>query len=212
MTNFNKFLVILISFAIIVIRLIYPEIHFDNTSLVLVGVIFILLIFPNPDKLFQRAKKFKLGNFEVELNELNNTIEKIETNISESNKVLFRVAKEEGSQFFKVANDTPTEILKLSVDIEQMIKSVFSVGIRDEKKKPVSLLQSLSIIESKGLITFETSKLIRKFWDIRNQIVHHHDKELHDFELVRFLDIGRRIVRILEIVYESVSDGSINPK
>ena len=95
--------------------------------------------------------------------------------------------------------------------MEQLIKSVFIIGIKDQTRKPLSIQKSISILEDEGLITFDTSFLLRKFWNIRNEIVHN-DIKLSQGEMLRFIDIGLRIIRILKTIYEDISSGRIEPK
>jgi len=211
MTKFIKYIVVLICIGIIIFRFIYPKLNFDLISLVLLGFALFALLVPEPEKLFQRAKKIKLGNFELELNELNQETEKIEEKISEPN-INYPGPEETYGLEFKITEDFPTEILKLSIEIEKITRGVFSIGVRKEQKRPLSVLQSISILESKGLIEKETSLLIRKFWNIRNKVVHGHDIELGRKDMLAFMDIGLRILRILKTIYVRISDGTLDPK
>ena len=103
-------------------------------------------------------------------------------------------------------------ILKLSIEIEKITRSVFMISVRDELKRPLLILESISILESKGLIEKETSSLVRKFWKIRNKIVHGHEITLVSKDMLAFMDIGLRILRILKTVYVRISDGTLDPE
>lgn len=211
MTKFTKYIVVLICIGIIIIRFIYPKLNFDLISLILLGFALSALLISEPNKLFQRAKKIKIGNFELELFELNKATEKIEEEITEPN-INYPGPEETYGFEFKITEDFPTELLKLSIEIEKITQGVFSIGIRDEQKRPLSILQSISILESKGLIEEETSLLIRKFWKIRNKVVHGYDVELGRKDMLAFMDIGLRILRILKTIYVRISDGTLDPK
>lgn len=211
MLNVIRYLIALICIGIIIIRIIFPQINFDLISLTLLGVAFISLIINNPEKLLSRATKIKLGSIEFELKELNQETENVEKHTSESNIKRKKLKKNNDSEF-NLSEDLPTDILKLSIEIEQIIKSVFLIGIAEKHNKPLSIVQSVTILESYQLIDKETSLLIQKFWNIRNKVVHGYNTRLSKKEMLSFLDIGLRVLRILKTVYDKISEGSLEPK
>ena len=211
MIRFRRYIIIIVCIGIIVIRFIYPKLSFDIISLILLGIALVALIIPELEKLFQRAKKIKLGSFELELIELNQETEKVEENIKEPN-IKYPGSTEVYGLGFKITEDFSSDILKLSIEIEKITRSIFSIGIGEVQKRPLSVVQSISILESEGLIEKETSLLIRNFWNIRNKVVHGHDVELNRKEMLAFIDIGLRILRILKTVYLRISDGILNPE
>ncbi|MCD4670270.1 MAG: hypothetical protein K8S14_07480 [Actinomycetia bacterium] len=152
-----------------------------------------------------------MGSIEFELKELNQKTENVENHILESN-IKGKESQKIKEPEFNLSEDFSTDILKLSIKIEQIIKSIFLIGIAEKHNKPLSIVQSVTILESYQVIDKDTFILIKKFWNIRNKVVHGYNTRLTKQEMLSFLDIGLRVLKILETVYDKISEGSLEPK
>jgi hypothetical protein len=60
---------------------------------------------------------------------------------------------------------------------------------------------------TEGIIDNDTANLLQKFWDLRNQLIHDHRFEIKKLDYIAFNDIGIRILKILNVLNNDLSDG-----
>jgi hypothetical protein len=158
-----------------------------------------------------RAKKIKVGNVEVELEELNKKTEGVERTITEQElKFAGLSGNKDPYEFdYTITNDLPTEILKISIDIEKTLRAIYEMALKTREKRPLAVSVLIETLREKGLIDLELTKLLRQFWIFRNNIVHSVSYTVTEKEFLAFADIGIRVLKILIIIQNNNSDGKV---
>jgi len=211
MRKYSRHIIATICLVIIIARLIYPTLNFDVISLTLLGIATLVIIIPHPDKIFERARKIKIGNFEIELEELNNKIEKVEKTITEQElKYAGLGGDKHPFEFdYEISNDLPTEILKISIEIEKTLREIYEMAFKTREKRPLAVSVLIETLREKKVLDIELTKLLRQFWIFRNNIVHAVSYTVTEKEFLSFADIGIRVLKIIKTLQNNISDGTV---
>lgn len=190
--------------------MVFPDLIFDLISISLLAIGTLAVLIKNPEKLFQKAKKIKLGSFELELQELNKETEKVEENLSvetEGSVGLGAPAIDENEELYQITDDYSTDLIRLSVEIEKTLRIIFESHFRSTIKRPLSVGKMIEKLGTENVIDFDTATLLRKFWNLRNQLIHDHKFEIQKMDFIAFNDIGIRILKILKVIKKDLPDG-----
>ena len=181
-----------------------------------VTVLIIILLFYRRIKgllnnLGYRAKKIKVGSVEVELEELNKKTEVVEKTITEQGIKFVGISGHKHPYEFdyKITNDLPTEILKISIDIEKTLGTIYEMALKTREKRPLAVSVLIETLCEKGVIDLELKNLLRQFWVFRNDIVHSVGYTVTEKEFLAFADIGIRVLKILKTLQNNISDGTV---
>lgn len=204
--NISKvpYLIAIFIFLIIIARIIWPNINYDNTSFYLTLLIVILTVFPNIGEILSRIKRFKKGDLEIEiersLNNLTENTEKAEEEIEKLEIPEYEFAlksDETKKRIFEYSKDPRGGLIAIAVEIESMISELVKYYKLSVNTKHMSPIRAIDLLIKKGFVPSQLNSLIRDFWVIRNQIVHRSEFRLTNQQLYRLLDLGMRIVDLL---------------
>lgn len=211
MIKYSRQIIASVCIIIITVRLIFPKLNFDIISLTLLGIAVLAIIIPQPDKLFKRTKRIKLGGFELELEELNKSTEKLEEKIQEQEPKSPRISGFENSMDFefKFSDDLHTDTLKISIDIEKTLREIYEMALKTKQNRPLAVSELIETLREKKIIDLELTKLLRQFWIFRNNIVHSISYVVTKQEFLSFADIGLRVLKILKTIQNNISDGTV---
>ena len=207
MNRFSKYIIALICVAVIIFRIIYPELNFDLISLALLAIATLALLIHKPEKIFGRTKKIKFGSFELELQELNKEIEEIEEKIAAKKDQPVglsgpRTNTTDKSNF----NDIPLDPLSISIEIGNVLTSIFNKSVEANENRPLSLIKMIDKLYRDKIIDAETAHMIKNFWFIRNNIIHNPTIHLDEKEYLSISDSGIRILNILVAIDKNIQD------
>lgn len=189
--------------------MLFPELTFDLISVSLLAIGTLALLIKNPKKLFDKAKKIKLGSFELELQELNEETEKVEENLeveTDGPVGLGAPAIDDNEELYQISDDYSTDLIRLSVEIEKTLRIIFERHFKSTEKRPLSVGRMIEKLGTENVIDYDTNKLLRKFWNLRNELIHNHKFEIQKMEFIAFNDIGIRILKILKVLKKGLSD------
>ncbi|MBA7498163.1 hypothetical protein ES704_03437 [subsurface metagenome] len=189
---------------IIIARIIWPNINYDDTSFYLTLLAVIILVIPNIGELLSRIKRFKKGDFEIEieskLNYLTEKTEKAEEDIEKLEIAKFEFKSkpyEARKRIMEYTKDPRGGLIAIAVEIESMISELLTYYKLSINVKYLSPIRAIDVLVKKRLVSSELQSLIRDFWVIRNQVVHHSEFLLTNKQLYRLLDLGIRILDLL---------------
>lgn len=211
-----RYIAICLCLLIIFLRIYYPNMNFDDTSLKLLLISIFLLIIPEFRILLERIKKIKKGDFEVLLGEISKLEDKtsvaeatIGTEGTKSNIIYEDISSELKSKLIEMASDPRGSLMMLAIEIEGKIRSLASMTDIEDVKRPGSVIQLLRIMTRQNIIPSEVMPIFQDFWKIRNKIIHEGYK-LENDNLYSLVDLGLRILRLIpsKIVHSEIS-GSI---
>ena len=157
-----------------------------------------------------RAKRIKVGGIEVELEELNKKTEVLEKIISDKG-LNFKGQgglKQPLDFNYKITSDLPTEILKISIEIEKTLRSIYDATMKGDKKGPLAVSVLIESLRENKVIDLELTKLLRQFWMFRNSIVHAVSYTVTEKEFLAFVDIGIRVLKILKTTQSNIGDNN----
>ncbi|MCG8806539.1 hypothetical protein G1K75_12860 [Tenacibaculum finnmarkense] len=209
MKKSSRYIISIICLTVIILRLIFPKLNFDLISLSLLAIATLAIIINKPEKILEKTKKIKLGSFELELKELNKKTEQIEeiTTVEKEEPIGLSgpiISREKTD--FEISTDFLTDILKLSIEIEKTLREIYESHFQTSKKSPLSVIKLIEKLKSEEVINQETSNLLRKFWNLRNQAIHDHNFQIDRKDFMSFTDIGIRILKILKTMKNNKSD------
>ena len=102
-------------------------------------------------------------------------------------------------------NDVRATFLTISIEIEKTIRDLYllvSDNYKNERKFQVSAM--IETLRQRDVFDMELTLLLRKFWMFRNGIVHAIKYDISEKEFKSFVDIGVRILRILNIIEQKL--------
>lgn len=189
---------------IIIARIIWPNINYDDTSFYLTLLAVIIFVIPNIGELFSRIKRLKKGDFEIELesklNNLTEKTEKAEEDIEklEIEKFEFKSKPDEiRKRIMEYTKDPRGGLISIAIEIESMISELATYYQLFKNAKHVSPIRTIDVLTKRELVPNELQSLIRDFWIVRNQAVHRSEFQLTNQQLYRLLDLGIRILDLL---------------
>lgn len=199
-----KYIIAFICILIVVIRNLIPSIIFDNNSLILLIVAFIILIIPDTKEIFGRLKKIKKGDIELEfeskLNKLNAATERAEKLLDKPGLKLQRstgISPVVSRKIAQASLDPRASLLILAIEIEQAARALVEESKIPESKRFYSVPRMLEVLVSEKKLPKDVVASFRDFWSIRNQVVHGIHFELSERQLYELVEIGVRILKLL---------------
>jgi uncharacterized protein YutE (UPF0331/DUF86 family) len=200
--NFFRYSLVLICFALIILRILIPNINFDQLSLYLLIIATVLLLFPYINDWISNIKKIKIGNYEIEIgnavNKLDRDTSRLEESIKEEKKY------PELSYDFKkllagASADPRGALLIVAIEIESIVRKLAEKAHIEfgSTTKLVIELSKRKIIDEKILPIF------KDFWNIRNRIVHGPSEKVSENIIYELTYLGYRILTLLSLTKDS---------
>ena len=134
------------------------------------------------------------------MNYLTEKTEKAEEDIEklEIAKFEFKSKPYEASKrIMEYTKDPRGGLIAIAVEIESRISELLTYYKLSINVKYLSPIRAIGVLVRKRLVSSELQSLIRDFWVIRNQVVHHSEFLLTNKQLYRLLDLGIRILDLL---------------
>ena len=204
--GFRRYLVPVLCGLIIVFRIIWPDIRFDQISILLFIVGVVVLLIPDVGEVVARIKKIKTPNYEVELEndlkQLADKAEKVEKEVETALEDPYTVdlSASELHQIVPEVGDEPRgKLVALAVQIEAAALALAEYYRIPSVKKLTSVVKVADELAKRELVPGELTALIRGFWVVRNRAVHSTDFELTDEGLYKVLDLGIRILKLFSL-------------
>lgn len=149
--------------------------------------------------------------FKSELKKLKNETEKLEVETEPKeleeidtpgdNNIRFRTAKNQDAYN---AVDTTLEIIKLSVEIEKTLRLFSSKMFYDENQITIPSFKLVDRLVAEEYIEKEFLTTFKRFWKIRNLIVHGMDIDITHSETMSFIESGRQILNFLKFKLKDI--------
>jgi len=203
--HMNQIIIISICFLIIIARIIFPSMIFDNISLWVLCIGILSLLIPDIGELFGRIKKLKKGDIEIEfiskVLQLAENTEKVEEELL-SNESLYEysgIPENVKMRIEQNLNNPRAALITLAVEIESVLRNIarkYNINKQDKYFSPKTVVNKLL---TEKLISNQTYNLFNEFWFVRNTAVHSRDFEPSQYELYKLVDIGIRILGLLQI-------------
>lgn len=108
--------------------MVFPNLTFDLLSVSLLAIGTLAILIKNPEKLFQKAKKIKIGSFELELQELNEETKNVEENLSVETDGLIGLGGtviNDNEELFQITDDYSINLIKVSIEMEKYLRIIF---------------------------------------------------------------------------------------
>ena len=189
---------------LIVVRMIWPNLEIDQTTLWLLAIAAIAIILS-----VLPITKIKIGDFEAEFDRALNALEKqiVESESTAEPAKHARVEVKKSTttwrqEFFheyrailNSASSNFEKVVSAAILIEKLLLSVaavFELSSERALRGPSVIVRTLV---SQELITQEEASAFKTCWDIRNRVVHGEYGELSDAQTARALDLGWRLVK-----------------
>jgi hypothetical protein len=204
-----RYLVAIIGFGIIVIRIVFPEWKIDNTTLILFVFSSLLLTinskYLNFSKLRELFESIKIGNIDLKFREMNEDLIQVEETTTFDSKL-----RQKDYEFLQASwsvsgtpdTDPHLEIVNVAQEIESFISDIWYNSNLDSEKS-LSIINQVQKLNSNNVIDDKLSQIITKYWKMRNRVVHEIQFKLSGNKLYLILDTGYRILRILRAIEAS---------
>lgn len=194
---------------IIIFRIIFPETNFDSISLGLLVICIFWICIDDPEQFFSRIRKIKFPFLEMELGSIETRTDKIEkemkikkdisVGLSGSAEELEKYSHKEESYFH-------TNILDLSFGIENSLRKMYQEHFKTTVNQSISVVNLIEILTRESVLNSEISDLLKRFWSVRNEIVHNQSVRVGERNLMYFINIGLRISSILKAIIGNQTD------
>ncbi|CAM1350170.1 conserved hypothetical protein [Tenacibaculum ascidiaceicola] len=189
--------------------MVFPKLTFDLISLSLLAIGTFAILINEPEKLLKRTKKIKLGSFELELEELNKEIKKVEESLFvKADKAigLGSPSIRNNEETYQITDDYSMDLIRLSVEIEKTLRIIFEEHFKLSETRPLSIMIMVEKLREGNVIDYDTAKSLQKFWKLRNELIHNHKFEIKKKDFIAFNDIGIRVLKILKAFRMGFSD------
>ncbi|MEK4853889.1 hypothetical protein NST04_28900 [Paenibacillus sp. FSL H7-0756] len=203
-STWNKGILLLLCFSIIILRMFFKDLNFDNTSLYILIFIGVIILIPDLKDLLLRIRKVKKGDFELEigeaLSELKEDVNKVEEKLETDPAPKANYSNDPPDMMkyiIELANEPRALILITSAEIEKRIRNLgFEADVeKNDDKMPVFML--MKRLFNYGVIPEELIPLYRNFQKIRNLVAHGKGEEISNAELYEVSELGIRILSLI---------------
>lgn len=201
-------IVALAAVLVIIERILFPQLVFDSTSLILFAIAAICVLLPQLLKILPPLKKAKYGDFEIEFDE---AIKRLEQRVVEAESTPtplptkftssyppMRETYVQGYKDILASETTNTEkVLAAAILADQMLTETargLELLTPELARNPRAIVHALS---EHGIISLQERQAFDEFWNLRNRIVHVEAKPPTDEQTARVLDLLWRLVRNL---------------
>ena len=216
-SSWKRFLVIAIALALIVAHSIWSQLKFDTINIWLAAIAFAMLIMPDIGAFLpyaRRIKKFKALQFEFELNELEDKVEKAEAENAASS-TLKNVPPEVDEVLKEASKDPRAALLLLSSKIESAVPEAFNNAQIDIRKgtgimRFSSTQHAIEIGIEKGLFPPSALSAYRDFRGIRNRIAHEYTFKVDTDTILSVISIGTELLKVLSAKKSNTEEVPIN--
>lgn len=180
----------------------------------IVTLIIILVFRSDLSALLKRVRKGKILGQEMELDsnviEFQNAVSEAQEEIPNSDVANEQFKKESDEidesikEVLKAANsNAELGIIKLSSVLEREIR-VLAGSLGQSSQRRVAATHLFSILVEKGYLPQHITKSLKIFWDLRNRIVHGHEKE-DERNIVKVLDIGLVLLKTIKSIPHEIN-------
>src|SRR5574341_1382068 len=197
----NRFLVAILAIAFIVVRAVLPNARIDEISLALFGIVCLAILWSDLGKIATGIRKFRLGDFELELAEkvekLGEKAEKAEEAESQKpsgQRKVEEIPPEVSKRIAEAASDPRSALLLVAIEIEQAIRRLAKKYDLPEQAPTSHLISQLAEL---GYVSPEVVSLFRDFWQVRNQVIHRAGFNSPAGQIYTLVDVGLTILRLL---------------
>ncbi|MEC0125348.1 APC family permease [Paenibacillus pabuli] len=223
--NILKVSIISLCITVIILRMFSDNIRFDNTSLYILVLLIVTTLIPDLKDLLLRIKRFKKGDFELELSEivqeLKDKVEEVEEkqtkNLIKDNKepkndslneedVVKEAPEEYEVSTKKVKRDPFEEQIKELIDhpvpliiliSSEIEKRVRLLVLKENNKMYLNHRAAMKEAVNKKIISKDIWILNEKFMKIRNYAAHGHNSAFNEIEIYEAIELGLRILKLL---------------
>lgn len=194
--NFFRYVIIVICFLLVGLRILIPKINFDLLSIYLLIIAAVLLLFPYINEWISNIRKLKIGNYEIEIGSAVNKLEKETSNFEESIKDRKKYP-ELPENFKKLLADASAEprgaLLIVAIEIESVVREL-------AKKNHINFGSTMKLaneLSEKKVINEEILPIFKDFWNIRNMVVHGLHERINENTIYELTYLGFRILNLL---------------
>lgn len=220
-----KISIIFLCIAVIILRMFFDNIRFDNTSLYILILLIVTMLLPDLQELLLRIKRFRKGDFELELSEIVKELkDKVEEVEEKQTKDLIKDAKEQkkaGNNYSNNANvfkedpveyNTQTKNVMFEKQFEELFdhplpliilisaeieKRVRLLVLNENNKTNLTHRAALKQAIDRKIISKDIWILNEKFMKVRNYVTHGHNSIYNEAEIYEAIELGLRILNLL---------------
>lgn len=203
----TRYFIFLLCALIIVVRVLWGNIRFDQTSLWIFIIAVIVILIPDIGDLVARIRKVKKGDFEIEFESriaqlaLNTEKAEEEAQETEIGEYLSEYSPLElRGRISEITRDPRAGLVALAAEIEAALSILAERYNLRGKGKRIPNRYIITELARRGVVPKDLPVLFNDFWSIRNQAVHSITFQPSDQSLYEILDLGTRILRLLSIV------------
>lgn len=205
-------LIVFVCLALILSRLIWPDLAVDWITVVLVAIATLAILLPSYESLWPHVyqllpyvKKLKVAGVEVELSD---EIKKLSRDLDEAKESL---AENKTFSIFDLFEKTQSEVLEvvktdaraalmvLAARIEQLVMiRLAQKGLR-EKGRAIPMFRALTLGIENGVFPNEALEPFREFWELRNRVVHGQAFEVESTVVQSLVSIGLEVLKLVSL-------------
>jgi len=206
-----RWVVTVICMGIIVVRAVWPELRFDNISVILLVLAAVSALLPELYKHIGKIKKVKIGDVEVELEEklkkLAGETEAAESAVQDRKGQLVMETTQEDfviQRLEQAGTDPRAALLLIAIEIERTVRDLAEASDIPHPRRTHPVSRLLAMLADRQVVDERLVGLFRDFWSVRNAVVHGHHFELSEGKLYELIELGMRLLRLLQV-------GSVRP-
>ncbi|SRR5260370_5369369 len=204
--SWKRPVVIIICLILIIAHQLWPQLKFDIINICLLSIAALVFLFPRLNvffPFFNRIKRLRAWELELELNELAEKVEQAEISLAESSSVeiLKNVPSEVNEIIQEASKDPRIALLVLSSKIDAVVRERLEKAQLDIRTGTTLMRylptdQAIKIGIQKGLFPSEILSAYSEFKRIRDRISHNYVFQVDDNKLFSLISLGSEILKI----------------
>ncbi|NPV81566.1 MAG: hypothetical protein HPY52_15110 [Firmicutes bacterium] len=189
-----RYIAALFLIALVVARMVLPDLAFDALSLTLTCIAIGLLILPQIERLLNQIENLEVPGLKLKFSDLAKQTSEAESKSrgKELDRERLILAEE---RVFRYPDPRGAFVL-LASELESLLRERADANGLPEANQLVSVPDLAVLLVDKRLVPVEVLPPIRKFWTIRDNIVHNAHFDIFEGMLYETLDLGVRLLRL----------------
>lgn len=195
-----RLLVAAVFIGLVIARMVYPDLRFDQLSFQLLVVAAIVVLLPDIKDVLSRVRKIKKGDWEIELDDaisqLKQKAEEVKKSLPSKKNAKNDLVVETFTDYISKADSARSALLLIASDIEKQLRKLAQkVKIEGATTHSARLLVAELVYQNK--VQPELVPLFEDFWSIRSRVMRHTEYELEYEALSDVLGAAIEISRLV---------------
>jgi len=206
----KRWLIIIVCIALVVGRIIWPNIQVDAITIWLIGIATVLFVLPELRVITPYIKRIKIFDAELELQEkiekLSAEVQKVQVEVSDAPTLesSSELSSDVQAILQETSKDPRAALLFLSTKIEYAVQDQLRQHQIIKDSRYIPLRRAVEMGVNEGIFPQSILPAFNDFSRIRNEIAHNAAFEVSNSSLLSMISLGTELLKAVSVDYKKL--------